>query len=222
MKLLFKYLITISIATHPGNLFGQSDSLSMFDFIYNKLYKNIAAYNIRFANIQLNGRDTKDLVEDGFEYYNAFLPDNGYKLAMEISESNLIYPNKEYKVYKVYVNNFKYVDSAHHAVRKLFDVWTRKDFLVAVSQNNNRYSIKYLSGQFFPSKIISDFNTTLNNPTSYIDYLNYRMYEYQMNNISFDRKVGANLYFNGYSDVLGNKVTILLEENNIESPKILQ
>jgi len=61
----------------------QDANVSYDQYLYNRVYKNIASFNIRNGNYSFNGvtYDSPFRVSKGF-FYESILPDNGFKLHM--------------------------------------------------------------------------------------------------------------------------------------------
>ena len=59
--------------------------------------------------------------------------------------------------------------------------------------------------------VSNDFNIDKDSPESYIQYLNYRTYEYQARDITFYKKTGHELYFKAYSDAFQCNVLIVID-----------
>ncbi|RFS19407.1 hypothetical protein DVR12_22495 [Chitinophaga silvatica] len=203
-------------------LYGPPPSnLSTRDFIYNKVSKNVFVYNIRNASNSFNGAKPEDILEMGTEYYTSLLPDPGYGLIMSIDTMNLEYPIKNFKVYKIFINGFEYEKGQVHS--KTNYLFLENNFLVAIDTSDNYPGyIKYISGQFYPTRISEDFKIDLNNPSSCLDYLKFRMYIHQVDSIKFERRVKEGLIFTGYSQTKKSKVEILLKKKDLERPIILR
>ncbi len=64
-------LVTIGIC-------AQGRIANIDDYLYNHVYKNIAAYNIQYCNFQLNGALKKDIFRDNSDFFmRHLLPTQG-------------------------------------------------------------------------------------------------------------------------------------------------
>src|SRR5258708_2643450 len=88
---------------YSSALYAQFDDLSHIDtFIYNKVYKNIAAYNIKNAQYAFNGTaDDSPFTGTDHFFYENFLPDLDTKIGMTIEKSPLIYPIQGFEMYQI-------------------------------------------------------------------------------------------------------------------------
>ncbi|RFS19411.1 hypothetical protein DVR12_22515 [Chitinophaga silvatica] len=225
MKLMsYRNLIPILFLIPHLNLFAQAKSEKLNKFIYNKIANNLFAFNLRHANLALNGVVPEEVLDGGsYEFYGFILPDFGQKLIMEIDTSELIYPLSKFEVFKVYIPGFKFLDSVSNTITTPIGIGlTTKDFLIAVDVNSEYPHIKFLSGQFYPTRVSYDFNINLMNPNSCLDYLRFRMYSYKVKDIIFDKRNKEGLLFKGYSEVEKSPVQILLPKDDIERPYIVK
>jgi hypothetical protein len=81
---------------------AQNIPTSIDTFIYNKVYKNIAAYNIKHAQFTFNGAiDNSPFYVTTTFFYEAFLPDLDSRMVMDIRKSELTYIDPQYKLYEI-------------------------------------------------------------------------------------------------------------------------
>jgi hypothetical protein len=199
--------------------YSQIDSNSYYKNIYNKMYKNVAAYNIRFASYANNGAIYTPVLNDGNPFYDPFLPDTDWKLQMQIEKIDWEYPIKGFELYKVFMDGFRYTQDSTGNAKRIFSVWTDKYFLIAL--NKQTEDIKFISGQFFINAISDDFKVDKNNPNSFLEYLKFRIFRYQVKDIKFIKKKGNRYYYNAYSDSLMRSVKIVINLNDLEEPRVL-
>lgn len=190
-------------------------------FIYNQVSKNVLAYNIRNASPELNGARPKDVLEISTEFFDWLLPDQGFNLIMNIDTSNMVYPIKTYKVYKIFIGGFEYQRGMTHT--KTNAVFLRKNhFLVAVDSNTNPSYIKYISGQLYPTRISEDFGVNINDPKSFLEYLRFRSYSNQVKSIQFKKAEDKSLIFTGYSQTMESNVRIIVKKDDLERPEVIK
>ncbi|WP_116978060.1 hypothetical protein [Chitinophaga silvatica] len=225
MRFMIIYFSIVSlIFATSTDIKGQTINEKTTKFIYNKVSKNLIAYHLQHASPDYNGVIALQvLTEGGLEFFDGLLPDEGQKLIMTIDTSDLKYPLSKYKVFKIFIPGFRFLDTVEKVIKVRMGIGLlTRDFLVAVALKNEYLDIKYLSGQFYPTRISYDFNIDLDNPNSCVDYLNFRMYSYKVRDIVFYKKNRKGLLFKGYSDIEKSPVLILLPKDDIERPYIVR
>jgi len=195
---------------------AQFDDLSHIDtFIYNKVYKNIAAYNIKYARFDLNGTaDNSPFKETDRFFFENFLPDWGARIGMVIEKLPLIYPDTAYKLYRVTLNHMSFQNKDKVSLTR-GGINPGTLFLVGVNPVTG--AVKYISGQFFISAIAADFKVNLNDPASLILFLSFKTYSLGLEQIKFSKRVGGELY---YSAVLAQKTVSVIV--NSKTPEVFK
>jgi hypothetical protein len=189
--------------------------------MYNRVYKNILAHNIRFAGRSYNGIAYDGIIKH-YEtdlFYEKLLPNKGYKLFIEFKKTPLIYPIPGYEVYDVRLpQGLSYInDSTEYTY--MYPSGVEHYFLIAF--NRKDWTIKFVSGQFFLSSIHEDFNMDYNNPSSFVEYLNFRLYRYSVHDIITKKRNRKKIVFSAYSDRLKRKIIITVFKNDLENPRVL-
>jgi hypothetical protein len=188
-------------------------------YLYNNIYKNIAAYNIKYSYYPLNGSVKQDIFRsNGDFFYDAFLPDFGYKLDMKIIKLDWQYPDKNFNLYKIFVNGFRYTAGDDSASVSVMGKWTNRDFLLALNKENGE--IKFISGQFFISAIADDFTFNKYDPASYLNFLKLKLFPFQVDNITYVKRRHKKLYFYGASSALNKSLYIVLSLKDLEHPLV--
>jgi len=146
MTLLFVVILHFEIA------YVQNKISNIDEYLYIHMYKNIAAYNIIRNSYRLSGPARKNLLRsDSDPYYEAFLPDPGFKLDMKMQKLETSYPDTNFILYKIFVGGFDYTNKDDTATMRYLGRPTLQNFLVGLNYKNGE--IKYISGQFFTSVI---------------------------------------------------------------------
>lgn len=88
-------------------------------------------------------------------------------------------------------------------------------FLIAIDTSSRELikPIKYLSGQMFLDNISYDFELNNKLPDSYIDYIQVRMYDLQIDNLKFLNKKSGILYYQGYSNFEKKQLKLSVDTN---------
>jgi hypothetical protein len=72
------------VRLYEDSIFRAQDTVrEIKELLYNKVYKNIASFNIKYANFRMNGSTPADMFRSDADLdysYGCFLPDEGYKL----------------------------------------------------------------------------------------------------------------------------------------------
>jgi hypothetical protein len=207
------------VRLYEDSIFRAQDTVGeIIELLYNRVYKNIASFNIKYANFRMNGSTPADMFRSDADLdysYGCFLPDEGYKLKMVIKDTILPYPDSRYKIYAITINRFEYIPTdKHKPTYSCNGPRTTKNFLIAV--NAQSMEVKFISGQFFLSDIAKDFKLNPEDPSSYLSYLSLRAFRYQVSNIKYEERAKDSLIYRGYSEYTNSEVTIKLSTMNNE------
>jgi len=179
------------------------------------MYKNIAAYNIIRNSYRLSGPARKNLLRsDSDPYYEAFLPDPGFKLDMKMQKLETSYPDTNFILYKIFVGGFDYTNKDDTATMRYLGRPTLQNFLVGLNYKNGE--IKYISGQFFTSVIAEDFKIDVKKPSSLIPYLLLRTFSVGGQNIHYKRKRHKQLEFEGYSSIYQHPIVVFVDKKDVD------
>lgn len=192
------------------------NNINVNDHIYNEVYKNIAAYNIRYASYFFNGVNFKAKFRSSTDFfYHWFIPDYGYKLDMYISQLDSSYPDSKFQLYRIYIKGFNYI-SDNHSLPSISSLGpkTTHDFLIALNKDNG--DIKFVSGQFFRSCISEDFHIDREDPTTFFAYLKLRAFDVGGTNIKFEKKTHKKWIFKGYSEIYKKPFIITVDKKDID------
>ncbi|EHQ29553.1 hypothetical protein [Mucilaginibacter paludis] len=196
--------------------YAQFDDLNHIDtFIYNKVYKNIAAYQIK--HVLANAGDRPFSATDHF-FYESVLPDADARMGMVIEKTDLVYPINTYDVYRITMNGMQF-QNKDKIMMTLSGINPGHLFLVAVDKQSG--GIKFISGQFFLSAISADFNLNRNDPSSFINYLFFKTYADELKNIQFGKRILNLCYYRAFSTALQKPVNLVLDTKNMEVVKML-
>lgn len=215
-----KYLIVFFVL-NTFSVKGQVESKNIIEYIHNRVSKNFLVYNIRNASQEVNGALPEEVLEMGPEFFYGLISNEGFNLIMKIDTSDLIYPLKDFKVYKVFIRRYEYERGISRIQAN--HLFTKKHFLVAVdAKDESHYYIKYVSGQFYPTRISEDFGVNIKDPVSFIEYLRFRTYSDQVENIKLKQQLCDTLIYTGYSQVKKSKVKIILKKDDLERPIVVE
>lgn len=216
---VFCICVLLLAIVKPNVCKAQTDSLSTEEYLYNRVYKNIAAYYIEYNfhrypdhikdgvfrtgyNTDSNGKLRKDYSK---RYsFDDILPDLHARLEMDIEKLDWSYPINGFVLYSIELNGIRMRSSI--ATRKATGIVTSdgsyndppgRRYLIAI---NKKQQIIFISGIFFIDDITHEFNLDFKNPTSYLEYLKFRTNEYELRNIRFIKKKGKVLTFSAFSD----------------------
>ena len=118
--------------------------------------------------------------ENNKDFVN-IIPNTDKRLKIKMKASNYSYPLEGYNVLEIYKGNDSYSYNGG-TISTLEMKYSFDDyFLIAV--NPKKDIIKYISGNFFLSKLESDFQINEGDIESLIQYLNMKLFKYQLRNI---------------------------------------
>ncbi|SKA47180.1 hypothetical protein SAMN04488128_108124 [Chitinophaga eiseniae] len=184
------------------------------------LEHNIISYHIRNAvpaDLPVGKNDV--LFPNGKPLFQQLMPINGkLRIVIEPYKGNIKYPDADYQIFTILLPGFKYdlADSTSYSVHLLgfpFD----ENYLVAYNHKN--CSIKYISGNFFKSRVAEDFNLNPENIASFNDYLMLRCYNMLPDSISYNRKDATGIYFKLRSKVVECDMEVFISYDDYEVVK---
>lgn len=190
------------------NVFSQNIEESL-----DNIEKNILIYKITYS-------ENLNQYKVGFDYLYNLLPNKDEKLNINHIKSTLKLSN--YKLYEIYLTNFIYKkmdrDKDENKISKISgkSAISKLSEKYLVGLNLKTKKIIYISGMFFQSEISHLFNLSKKKKDSFYDFLNLKLFNYQMKNIGFKKKNGKYLIFEGYSMKLKSKIIIKVLKKNYD------
>lgn len=204
-KILLFSLLSISSLS-----FGQNLDENNID----KIKRNILSYRIFYLSKKTDSE---------YEFnHDCLLPSLNSNLKIEIERDTIIFPNnKDYHFYRVFNSNYTYsqIDFEEKTTKNNFtcgDIPFSRKFLVAVKDKE----ILFVSGMFFKDPISSFYKLDKENPTSFIDYLNLKLFNYTVNGIKFKKIKQNRIIFEGFIENKVNTVTIEIDLKNYDNVSI--
>ncbi|MCB0482843.1 MAG: hypothetical protein KDC83_15545, partial [Flavobacteriales bacterium] len=203
-----KFIITIvMIAIYSGTSFGQREiNFDLNSHIKKSVIKNIALGQILEAKRsftseanQIDGYVISSFVDWKYIQFPGFgyLPD---ELECLIKPVEIPYPDTSWNLYQIsFVDNLKNDSLVSWSNYSQRIPALGKNMLVGV---NKSMEIKFISGIFpFKNRIAKDFDLNKNNPTSFLPFLQLKLYSNQYNRIEFTRQENDTLVFSvGYNE----------------------
>lgn len=209
-KVTLMLIVTLCVCTNSN---AQDD---VEDKIYNYVSKNIIAYTIKTSQIF----DVENKINvDTRLYFDLLIPNFGSKLMVDISKhSEQKYPNKNYILYSIKRYGFGMID--------IDSGKTRVPIGLPIKSNNSNYLIGYdvvndkiifISGDFYLTKITSDFNLNVNNPETFLKLIELRFYKLNVTEIQFEKETSTYLEYSIKSHLLNGKNSVRIMKNDFES-----
>ncbi|HWW41537.1 hypothetical protein [Pedobacter sp.] len=195
-----------------------AQSVKVKEFVYNLTYKNIAAYNIKYASFSNNGIYFDNQLKSSSDFFfDKLLPDGGSKMDLDIEAvKELFYPLSNYLLFSVSTKGLRFYNQATGMSRVFKGPHIGRKYLVAVDTLTSE--IKFLSGLFFNNLIVKDFNLYPDIPDSYLQFLKIKGFQWSIDDIKFSRKKSGKLYFNCYSELYHKNATVILD---LKKPEFL-
>ncbi|WP_316812831.1 hypothetical protein [Pedobacter heparinus] len=188
------------------------------DDLKNLVIKNILSYQFRYALDYKLFIEHKDLLQGERLFFNEFWSDSTKKLKIDMFKSELAYPVKGYTIYRFFKKGYRFkVDSnteSYSPSSADFD----EDYLVAYNERTK--SIKFISGNFFKSKIADDFKLDLNNPLTFSDYLKLKYYNTKCTQFKFISEKAGILYFYGTGGVNNQELSFIVDARDFNISKV--
>lgn len=212
VKQIFNFSLALFLCVQAN---CQEQVQDVNSYLSNQVYKNIAAYNIRYCSFSFNHiHFNKHFFSNSDFFYNYFLADYGFKMEMKINKIDLPYPIDHFHLYEITTDGFRFLkDSGNIAIGSIGPIST-DTYLLALNENNG--DIKFISGQYFKSSISQDFKININEPNSLILYITMRAYVIKPLNIVFVKKRHRKLIYTAYSEIYKKNAVIKVPKKNIE------
>lgn len=186
------------------------------------LENNIISYHIRNAvegDLPIGSNGVLTPSENPI--FKKLMPVNGkLRLIIEPYKGKIRYPDGDYQIFSVQLPGFKYdlADSTAYSVSMLGFLFD-ENYLVAYNARNS--SMKYISGNFFKSRVAEDFDLSLENVTSFHDYLMLRCYYMLPDTISYSRRDATGIYFIVHSQIVEAWMEVFISYGNYEVVKLI-
>ena len=180
--------------------------------------RNIMSYHYRFAmNYDLNLSSDGVLQNDDF-FFEELWPTDEKPLDFDIVESELAYPEKGYAVYQIHKKGYGIGNDSVRIFTHLSSLKFDDDYLIALNKEEGK--IKFISGNFFKSKIADDFDIDVSNIDSIVSYLRWRLYHTKPESIIYDGKKNGYLCFKVGIEGAKKKLVVDISETDFDDIKI--
>lgn len=202
-KLILKLYLALFIFLNFNEVNAQ-----VADSNFEKVEKNILSYNIRYHFEYENCSNYYDYHLD-----NCFPKENEELDIDFLPLLNLKYPKDYVKLLWIHnnFNLFREIGSDRREV-KFFshgipnDEVLSKRILIGIHEDNNE--IIYISGNVFKSCIANDFILKIDNPLSFTNFLELKLFNYDVERITFKKRRRKYLLFTAYSKTIKEEVYI--------------
>lgn len=190
--------------------------------LYEAFRRNVIAYHLRYAmDYELDVRDNTNLLKKNSNYvFDKLLV--GDTLDLNATKINLAYPDSSYVVYEFYLKGFNYLTPTGRRLKlNIFESFNCDNYYI-VAFNNLTGNVKYISGNFFLNEIAHDYSLTSGDVKTkkFVEFLRLKTYKYQIDDISYLKKKGSSLVFEGYSMCLNRNVLLEVDVDNIDLVKV--
>lgn len=175
----------------------------------------------------LIGRILDEIDLEDFHYFSSddyILPDNcRLDLKYELIEKDYL-KDKDIILYKVTNVNYNFVNKKDGYLHfKLFSHGgfdpLKRMFLVGISKKDKFY-IDYISGVFVKTKFAYNFDLDIKKPNSFKNFLELKLFNYQITEPNFSRKTRKYIIFKAYSKMLSKKIKIKVDKKEFDRLKI--
>lgn len=182
------------------------------EYIENAVIKNILIFRIKTTPIvenNLNGNFLKPHTN-----FLSIIPDFGFKMVLELKEINFDYPDSTYRLYAFFKKYDRFKRDSIFIESDFTYFYNDRYFLVGM---NPEYELKFISGNFFLSSIKKDFKLDIKKPESFNNYIKFKTFNLQTDNIIFIKKKKKKLFFNAYSSELKREINIIINTDNMDN-----
>lgn len=180
--------------------------------------KNIICFHIRYSlNFDL-GLKSNSVLENERYFFTRMWPDQGYKLSIKVDNSELVYPDNNFKIYELIKIGFQMHNDS------IGKSWVSNSFLAddnyLVAFNALDRKLKFLCGNYFLSSISSDFKLIEKQPNSFISYLKIRANHWKPEYIQFYKYKKRSILFTAHSNLVNREILISVNRNDFDVVEI--
>lgn len=179
--------------------------------------KNIIMYRIKNLDLNYACSYSKPL------NFDRFLPSKNQVLDFSILAENLESYNPNITLFSVKTKyfflkeqNLKNGRKSYSEIKFYASDGVTIDNIFLIGFNKKEKRIIYISGNFFKNCIADDFNLNKNDPESFKYFLKLKLFNYNIDKISFQKKKKKYLLFKAYSDELRGYIYVKVNPNNFD------
>lgn len=216
MKMLSRIMafsaFIICLVCSYGNLYGQATQ-SSGGYQY-EVEKNILIYRIRESHVfdELKGEVSP---ENSPGFLN-LLPPPTFRLKLTFNTiDSLKYPLEGYELIQIKNWNYTYTNGEIDIETYTYDAkpdLQSRYYLIA--HNKQTQHTIYICGDFYKSFVSLDFKIDVEKPKSLYEYLYFKTHCLQVVNIEYIGISNEYLKYIGYSELLNQKTSIMVEAKN--------
>lgn len=210
-KKLTKISLIIAISIVSINLQAQV----LPDSISSLVSKNIISFHFRYA-LDYDLFVKKDLLLTEKHFFEDFWVGSNKKLNLEQKKIELKYPVLEFNLFQVWKKHFQFSNDS--ITRQIIVSSLPYDELYLVAIGNK--TIKFISGNFFKTRIAEDFNLNEKVPDSFTAYLSLKYYNIKPVYIRYKRKFNNKIYYLTKSGLDGNEFIISVDTRDYDLTQI--
>lgn len=192
---MFSVFSTIWLLAMPNLIEAQSnDSL-----IKEEVVKNMLVYHIRYCADSEIGLSKGGFLAEKNKFFYDRIINNSYCLNITINNDSSIlkYPLEGYFLFNVLKPSFRFEKDTISQFIKLGSFSFDEKYLIAY--NPSTKDIKFISGNFFLSRISEDFNLGTTFSQTWNDYLRMRLYKYSIEKFEYLFQNDNFIILKGYS-----------------------
>lgn len=163
------------------------------------------------------------MTDSEYKFNNeCLLPPLGWDLKLGNEIVSISFPNKNnYIFYKITNFNYSYskFDSKDNLIVDKFDcgyIPFSEKFLVAI----NEKKILFVSGMFFKDPISQFFKLDKKNPSTFLNFLNIKLFNYNIHKIVFKKSKRKKIIFEGFISSTNETVNIEIDSQNFDNIKV--
>lgn len=208
---------------------------SIYSFLQNPVYpqglpnnkkkiciNNILAYHLKHAENYEYNIDENGFLRDYGDFFFQEMLSNEYDLELKFSiVDTIVYPISKYSLFSIDKNGFYFYNSKD-SIGYYFNLPSfSSDSYYLVAFNPKANKLKFLSGNFFLSKVAKDFALDPEDPDSFYDFLRIKLYNKLADEVVFLREKRKHLYFKVYSRYAKRYLEVKVNKSNPDDISIL-
>lgn len=189
---------------------------------YKLIKNNITSYHTRNVLNHVLGLDNNGFLdfEETFTFDKFILHDSLIFKIKPLFDSAYFYSG--YKLYSVEKQGFRFINEKGLLVSyNRSHPYSSCNELYMFGIDSITKRVNFISGEFFKHRISQDFNLNIKKPQSFIKYLKFKLFNYQISTVKYLKKEKNKLVFQAFSNCRNSTVKIFVDLEDFDLIKVL-
>ncbi len=174
---------------------------------------NLISYHIRYALEYDLGIEDQYLARNENYFFDKLLSCER-ELMVELRKTELTYPIEGYNLYHFWKRGFRFKRNDSIVSYSMSSLYYDDDYLVAYNSSSD--DIKFISGNFFKTKVSNDFNLDKKKPNSFIKYIQMKFFNVRPVDIAYTKTKKGRMLFSAKSQLDGRYITFIVSMQDFD------